>query len=87
VSPGEGYLTPDKVKKVAKEGKNPLSEAKKVPGKPKYPGNDYRNDTVPANLDSGGIVIPNAVMQSKHPAREAHKFVAAIVKKNALKRK
>jgi hypothetical protein len=82
LSPGETYLPPDKVKKVAKEGKNPLKEGKKVPGKPKHPGNDYRNDTYKTTLKEGGIVIPNSVMQSDDPAGNAAKFVAACLAKN-----
>lgn len=86
VSPGEVYLPPEKVKKVAKEGKNPLSVGEKIPGKPKYPGNDYRNDILPKTLESGGVIIPNKVMQSKNPAKEASKFVAAILAGKGLKR-
>jgi len=81
VSKGEGYLPPEKVEKVAKGKLNPIDAAEKIPGKPKYPGNDYRNDIVPKNLDEGGIVLPNSVMQSKHPHWEAHKFVSAILAK------
>lgn len=78
VSPGEQYLDKSDVKKV-KEGKNPLSVGERIPGKPKHPGNDYRNDTVPKNLEAGGVVIPNEVMQSKNPPKEAHRFVAAVM--------
>lgn len=86
VSPGEQYLPPSDVKKV-KKGANPLAVGEKIPGKPKYPGNDYRNDIVPKTLKSGGIVIPNAIMQSKNPAQEAAKFVAAIEARKKHKRK
>lgn len=78
VSPGEQYLNKTDVKKV-KDGKNPLAVGERIPGKPKHPGNDYRNDTVPKNLESGGIVIPNKVMQSKNPPKEAQRFVAAVM--------
>lgn len=80
VSPGEQYLPPKDVKKVA-QGANPLAEGERIPGKPKYKGNNYANDTVPKTLESGGIVIPNKVMQSKNPAHEAKKFVAAVLAK------
>lgn len=83
VSPGETYLPPDKVQKVV-EGADPLKEGKRVPGKPKVKGDSYTNDTVPAKLEEGGIVIPNSIMQSKHPQWEAHKFVSAILKKQAM---
>lgn len=82
VSPGEGWLPPEKAKEVVKDGKNPLSIAEKIPGKPKYPGNDYRNDVVPKNLKEGGVVIPNSVMQSSDPAGNAAKFVAATLAKS-----
>ena len=82
VSPGEQYLPPKDVKKVVKDGKNPLSVGERIPGKPKHPGNDYRNDTVKKTLQSGGMVIPNDVMQSKNPHFEAMKFVHAHIAKH-----
>lgn len=81
VSPGEQYLKPKDVKKVAK-GANPLSVGERIPGKPKFKGNNYANDVVPKTLESGGIVIPNKVMQSKNPHFEAMKFVHAHIAKN-----
>lgn len=80
VSPGEVYLDKKDVNKVAK-GKDPIEAGEKIPGKPKHPGNNYANDTVPKNLESGGIVIPNKVLQSKDPHKEAAKFVSAILAK------
>lgn len=83
VSPGERLVSPSEVKQVAKGG---LAEnSKKVPGKPKYPGNDYRNDVVPADLKEGTIVIPNSVMQSKDPVRGAAQFVQAQMAKKRRK--
>lgn len=82
VSPGEQYLPPKAVKKVTKEGKNPLAVGERIPGKPKVKGNNYKNDTVKKNLESGGIVIPNSIMQSKNPHFEAMKFVHATIAKN-----
>lgn len=84
VSPGEVFLPPRKVSEV-KKGKDPLAVGKKIPGKPKYPGNDYRNDVVPAKLEEGGIVIPNKVLQSKDPHKEAAKFVAAALAKRKVR--
>ena len=81
VSPGERYLPPHEVKEVAKGKKAPLAAGEKIPGTPKYPGNDYRNDVVPKTLDAGGIVIPNKVLQSKDPHKKAAKFVAAVLAK------
>lgn len=87
VSPGEQYLPPKDVKKVVEDGKNPLKTGKRIPGKPKYPGNDYRNDIIPEKLESGGIVIPNKIMQAKNPEKKAIAFVAAHFKEQALKNK
>lgn len=85
VSPGEQYLKPNEVKEVVTKGKNPLEEGERIPGKPKVKGNSYANDVVPKTLESGGIVIPNSVMQSKDPAANAAKFVAAHCKAQAFK--
>ncbi len=86
VSKGEHLLNPRDVKKVA-QGADPLSIGKKVPGKPKFPGNDYRNDVVPKKLEEGGIVIPNAILQGKNPHWEAMRFVHATMAKNRHKKK
>lgn len=86
VSPGERYLSPKEAQEVKKGKKDPLKAGEKIPGTPKHPGNDYRNDVVPKTLEEGGLVIPNSVMQSKHPHWEAHKFVMAHMKQEALKK-
>lgn len=88
VSPGEKYLSPKAVDKVAK-GADPMEEGETIPGKPKVKGakNSYANDTVPKTLEEGGIVLPRSVTQSKHPHWAAHKFVSAIMKEQALKGK
>ncbi len=52
-----------------------MQAGEKIPGKPKHPGNDYRNDVVPKDLDSGGFVIPNKIMQGPNPHWEALKFI------------
>lgn len=79
VSPGENILTPEKAKAVAKDGKNPIKEGKKVPGEPKVAGNSYVNDTVPQQLEPGSVVIPNSIMQSKDAAHKAKAFVEAVL--------
>ena len=86
VSPGERYLPPSEVKKVA-EGKKPADKAgEKIPGVAKVKGDSYSNDTVHRNLEKGGIVIPRSVMQSDDPAEQARKFVAAVLAKKQSKR-
>ncbi len=56
VSPGEVYLPPDAVERV-KHGADPLKEGMRIPGKAKVKGDSLKNDTVPADLDVGGVVI------------------------------
>lgn len=85
VSPGELWLPPSKVDQVAK-GKNPMEVGERIPGKPKVPGNSYANDVVPKDLDVGGVVIPNNIMQSKDPAKGASDFVAKIIAKRKAKK-
>lgn len=62
-----------------------LSRGSVVPGKAPVPGNSYKNDTVPAMLSPGEVVIPRSVMQSKNPSQAAAKFVEAIMKKRGAK--
>ena len=44
--------------------------------------NSYANDTVKANLDEGGIVIPRSITQGPNPHWNAMKFVHATIAKN-----
>lgn len=83
VSPGENYLDPQDVAQV-KAGANPMDVGQKIPGKPKVGGakNSYKNDTVKASLDEGGIVIPRSITQGKNPHWESMKFVRATLAKN-----
>jgi hypothetical protein len=88
VSPGEKYLKPDDVKKV-KKGANPMKVGETIPGEPKVKGavNSYENDTVPKDLDEGGIVIPRSITQGPNPHWESMKFVHATMAKNRHKAK
>lgn len=88
VSPGERYLPPKEVKKVAEGKKAPMKAGEKIPGKAKVAGakNSYANDTVPKTLESGGIVLPRSVTQAKDPGAAASAFVKAILAKQGLKR-
>lgn len=87
VSPGEKYLDPKDVQKVEK-GANPMAVGEKIPGKPAVGGakNSYANDTVSKTLQEGGIVLPRSVTQSKNPSKSAADFVAAVMKKQSLKK-
>jgi hypothetical protein len=86
VSPGEKYLKPQEAKAVATGQASPGEVGSTVPGTPKYKGNNYANDTVPTELDEGGVVIPNSVMQSKDPVGGAAKFVRACLAKKSMKK-
>lgn len=87
VSPGEKYLDPKDVSKV-KQGADPLKVGEHIPGKPVVGGakNSYANDTVKKDLEAGGIVIPRSITQGKDASKKAAEFVAAVLKKQALKK-
>lgn len=51
-----------------------------VPGKAKFKGDTRSNDTVPALLSPGEIVLPRTVAQSEDAPEKAKKFVEAIKK-------
>ncbi len=54
-----------------------------VPGKAKVEGtkNTLKNDTVPAVLSPGEVVIPRSITQGANPAGDAAKFIQAIMAK------
>jgi hypothetical protein len=54
-----------------------------VPGQPQYPGDNPKNDVVPAMLSKGEIVLPNSVTQSENPADAAAQFVAQLKNKKS----
>lgn len=58
-----------------------------VPGQPKVQHDSYQNDVVDAKLSAGEVVIPLHIMNSKNPAEEAKKFVAAILAKQSKRTK
>lgn len=55
-----------------------MSDGGHVPGKPKVFGDDEVNDTVPAILSPGEIVIPRTIAQGPDAESKAAAFVAAI---------
>lgn len=81
VSPGEQYLPPQAAKAVAKGDAKPLSVGERIPGKPKVAGNSYANDVVPKTLTTGGVVIPNSIMQGKDAEKKAAEFVRQVLSK------
>lgn len=82
VSPGEGYLSPQKTKAVVEGKSDPIKAAEKIPGKAKVAGDSEKNDTVRKDLQEGGLVLPRSVMNSDDPSKEAAKFVADHLRKN-----
>lgn len=56
-----------------------------VPGKAKHAGDHNGNDTVPAMLSPGEIVIPRSIVNGKDAPKKAAEFVAAVMRKNGLK--
>lgn len=55
-----------------------------VPGQASVQGDSNKNDTVPAMLSPGEVVIPRSVMQSKDPAKAAAAFVSACLAKRGM---
>lgn len=57
-----------------------------VPGRASVSGNSLKNDTVPAMLSPGEIVIPRSVMQSEDPINNSAAFVQAILAKQGMRK-
>jgi membrane protease subunit (stomatin/prohibitin family) len=55
-------------------------EGREIPGKAKFKGDTRSNDTVPALLSPGEIVLPRTVAQAEDAPEKAKKFVDAIKK-------
>lgn len=58
-----------------------LPHSSEVPGRAKYRGDTRSNDTVPAMLSPGEIVLPRSVAQDANAPDKARQFVAAIKKR------
>lgn len=69
---GGGFMTPNV------EPPTMMSIGGPVPGRAMSPGNSLRNDTVPAMLSPGEIVIPRSVAQDEDAPDKAAAFVAAV---------
>lgn len=77
VSPGEIYLSPDQVHKVVHEDVDPAKIGRKFSGKAKVKGDSLKNDTIPADLEEGGVVIDRKNMSTKDKRRAfVHRAVA-----------
>jgi hypothetical protein len=75
ISPGERVIPPHLVQAVAKGHKKASEVAPKVPGKAKVKGDSEENDTVPAKLAEGSVVIKRTKADNDKDARE---FLLAI---------
>lgn len=68
-------------------GEQLAAKGMKVPGKANVPGKDtLKNDTVPAMLSPGEIVIPKSIAEAHDAPQKAMAFVQAIQAKQGLKR-
>lgn len=77
VSPGEIYLSPEKVHAVVHGGANPLKIGEKFQGKAKVKGDSKKNDFIPKDLDEGGVVIDREnVMNPEKAALFVHRAIA-----------
>lgn len=77
LSPGEKTFSPNEAKKVAQGG---YASGKTVPGKAKYAGDTIKNDTVPAKLPAGTIVVPRTKVGNPR------NFIAATLAKGRHKK-
>jgi len=82
VSPGEKFMNPQEAEAFAHGHQSYEESGEMIPGKAKVKGDSYQNDTVPKNLDEGGIVIPRHITQGKNPGEEAKRFVEAELAKS-----
>lgn len=64
------------------QGESYANQMMPVHGVAAVPGDSKKNDTVPAKLSPGEVIIPRSVMQSADPAGNAAKFIAAVMAKN-----
>jgi hypothetical protein len=58
----------------------------KVPGKAAVKGDSFKNDTVPAIVSPGEIVLPRSITMSNDAPERAKKFVAAILAKRSMRK-
>jgi len=64
----------------AKAARGREMPAREIPGKAKFKGDTRSNDTVPALLSPGEIVLPRSVAQAEDAPEKAKDFVSAIKK-------
>ncbi len=82
----EGGEIPDHLMPIAKifhkefaEGRS-MKRGGSVPGRASVPGNSSKNDTVPALLSPGEVVLPRSVTKSPNPPKKAAEFLKSLHK-------
>lgn len=80
VSPGEIYLSPDHVEEV-KHGADPLKLGHRIGGKAKVKGDSIKNDTIPATLEEGGVVLPRHIVSGRSSDRARLFVLKSLAKK------
>lgn len=68
------------------EGEKLAAKGMMVPGKAKVSGNSLKNDTVPAMLSPGEVVINREIMQSDNPPQKAAEFVQKVMMKHGKRK-
>ena len=81
VSPGELILTPEEAKMVAEGRAKATKVGTKVPGKARVSGDSTANDTVPAKLPEGGVVVKRTKVNTDNPDKTSADFVRACISK------
>lgn len=69
--------------KPVKKDEKKYAKGGPIPGEAKVSGNSEKNDTVPAMLSPGEIVLPRSVTMAKNAPEAAAKFVAEHLKKSS----
>lgn len=82
--PRAKYAEGGPVSKLGKHMKN-MKSGGHVDGQAQVKGDSPKNDTVPAMLSPGEVVIPRSVMQGKNPAQDSAKFVQAVLAKKGMR--
>lgn len=83
VSAGETYLNPKQVQQVI-GGADPRHVGTHIEGKATVKGDSLKNDTIPMDLDAGGVVIDRETMAT-HDSKKMRKFVIKSVAKHMKK--
>jgi hypothetical protein len=69
-----------------KGGQINMKQGGGVPGKAKVKGDSIKNDTIPAMVSPGEIVIPRSIVNDSDAPKKAAEFVAAILAKKGSRK-